>query len=109
MLRKREGEIRSMDEEEEETHITLVLILFIILADFHHISTIGLLACSGVLSETGNVPPSNLSLLSGYAQSKWVAEQIVLRAHSSRRVRVRGVYRPGTLASDSQTGKERGK
>ncbi len=69
----------------------------------HHISTIGLLAGSGVQDETANVPPTALSLLSGYAQSKWVAEQLVIRARERLGVPCR-IYRPGTLSGDSQTG-----
>ena len=72
-------------------------------AVLHHVSTIGLLAGSGVQQEAEEVPSTALSLLSGYAQSKWVAERLVLRA-----VKKMGmpcyVYRPGTLSGDSRTG-----
>src|SRR4051812_10447030 len=48
-------------------------------SSMHHISTIGMLSSSGVVDELHNVPSAALSLLSGYAQSKWVAEQCVVR------------------------------
>ncbi len=46
---------------------------------FHHISTIGMLSSSGTRDESEHVSPRALDVLSGYAQSKWVAEQLVLK------------------------------
>lgn len=72
-------------------------------AVLHHVSTIGLLSGSGVQKELEDVPPVALSLLSGYAQSKWVAEQLVLRA-THRFGLSSCIYRPGTLSGHSLTG-----
>jgi thioester reductase-like protein len=72
-------------------------------APLHHISTIGLLAGSGVLEERAEVPPVALALLSGYAQSKWVAERLVLHSRIRHGIRAR-LYRAGTLAGHSETG-----
>ena len=71
-------------------------------APLHHISTIGLLAGSGVTDERADVPPVALALLSGYAQSKWVAERLVY--HARRRGLGARIYRAGTLAAHSQSG-----
>lgn len=62
----------------------------------HHVSTIGVLSSSGVLDERPDVPSSALSHLSGYAQSKWVAEQCALRyAHTV-------VYRLGSIGGRNE-------
>lgn len=72
-------------------------------AVLHHVSTIGLLAGSGVQDESEEVPSTALPSLSGYAQSKWVAEQLVIRAVRKLLLPC-FIYRPGTLAGHSETG-----
>jgi fatty acid CoA ligase FadD9 len=72
-----------------------------------HVSTVGLLSGSGALSErpVGVAEHGALHRLSGYAQSKFVAEQLVLRA--ARQGRLRGgvsIVRPGTISGDSELG-----
>eukprot|EP01129_Flabellula_baltica_P000383 TRINITY_DN10405_c0_g1_i1.p1 TRINITY_DN10405_c0_g1~~TRINITY_DN10405_c0_g1_i1.p1 ORF type:complete len:267 (-),score=41.75 TRINITY_DN10405_c0_g1_i1:90-890(-) len=67
-----------------------------------HISTIGLLAGSGINIESGSVPSNALSYLSGYAQSKWMAERLVLRAFENGLTG--NIFRPGTLVGDTTSG-----
>lgn len=75
------------------------------LKPLHYISTISVFASPeyGEASEVDeSSDPIYESLLGGYAQSKWVAEKIVLKAFERG---LRGViYRPGTLTGDSESG-----
>lgn len=85
---------------------------------FFHVSTIGILAGTGIRHETKQVPPNSLSYFSGYSQSKWVSEQLVLKAFEKgilENLVLVGVYlidvgisghifRPGTISGDSKTG-----
>lgn len=69
----------------------------------YHISTIAILGHSGIVTESPQIPPTALPLLTGYAQSKWVAENLVHRAFAAG---LRGcVFRPGTISGHSATGK----
>jgi len=68
----------------------------------HHVSTIGMLAGSGTLDEERHIAPVALRILSGYAQSKWVAEQLVHRAADAGMSVT--ISRPGTIAGHSLTG-----
>ena len=54
-------------------------------------------ASSGVFEESEIVEPKALDLLSGYAQSKWVAEQCVLRA-----AKLVTCYRVGSVVQPSR-------
>jgi thioester reductase-like protein len=67
-----------------------------------HVSTLAVLAASdvdaSVLDETTALPPST-HLFGGYAQSKYVAEEIVRRVAPRHQV-----VRPGLLSGDSVTG-----
>lgn len=59
---------------------------------------------TGKLPETVTATPSSASPL-GYSRSKWVAEQICLRAHEQTELRGRvAVVRVGQLTGDSTTG-----
>ena len=71
----------------------------------HHISTLGVLSAgddAGCLLEQESLDSHRDSMLTGYNQSKWVAEKLVTLA------RERGlpvaIYRPGRLTGHSQTG-----
>ena len=69
----------------------------------YHISTIGILSGTGISTELLPTPSSNLYHISGYAQSKWVAEQIVYRAFE--KLQIQGMmFRPGTIGGDSVSG-----
>ena len=66
-----------------------------------HISTLGFVDAAH--AETLEVETSSLSLRSGYAQSKWVAEAVVvegLRRHGADTL----VFRPGVICGCSRTG-----
>ena len=73
---------------------------------FHHISTTSVFdqvaLFDGRTIDEDAIAPLTGEPLTGYAASKWVAEQLVLAA------RARGlaatVYRPGTISGDSRTG-----
>jgi thioester reductase-like protein len=69
--------------------------------DFVHVSTMGFLPLGH--AETRDVSDGGLVAQSGYAQSKWVAEQLVTRAAAERGCRAR-VVRPGVVCGDSATG-----
>jgi thioester reductase-like protein len=69
----------------------------------HYVSTISVFADPEIeLIAEDDLPTSTAGLSSGYSQSKWVAERIVLLA------RERGlpvaIYRPGTVSGHSRTG-----
>lgn len=70
---------------------------------FVHISTVGVLPASLVpLREDESVPLQHLSATNGYAQSKWVAEKMVLRAFKRG---LRGcVVRPASVFCHSESG-----
>jgi amino acid adenylation domain-containing protein/thioester reductase-like protein len=73
----------------------------------HYISTITVFASHGdadVISEEDQPAPPVLrpNLPSGYAQSKWVAEQLAISAQS-RGIPIT-IYRPGRITGDSRTG-----
>ncbi|KAL0481495.1 hypothetical protein AKO1_011220 [Acrasis kona] len=75
---------------------------------FHHISTVGVMQGSnhGVIMEDDveeHGSYARLNALSGYSQSKWVAEQLVRRARS--RGLLTTIFRPGMIGCDSATGK----
>lgn len=70
---------------------------------FYHISTMGLTHGSGVTIETANVPATYIDKLSGYAQSKWVAEQLVTQAATHFGLRA-CIFRLGTISGDSCSG-----
>ncbi|HKX31268.1 MAG TPA: amino acid adenylation domain-containing protein, partial [Blastocatellia bacterium] len=74
---------------------------------FHYVSTISVFSATGPASvireDDEPAPPGDdRRLPAGYAQSKWVAERLVMAA------RARGlpvsIYRPGRIAGDSRTG-----
>ncbi|MBD1813415.1 thioester reductase domain-containing protein [Microcoleus vaginatus DQ-U2] len=72
----------------------------------HFISTVGVF-CSDIYYQAKVVLEQDKladgeSLSEGYGQSKWVAEKLVMTAHS-RGIPVY-IYRPGFIAGDSQTG-----
>ncbi|KAL2914196.1 large subunit of alpha-aminoadipate reductase [Polyrhizophydium stewartii] len=71
------------------------------LKPFHFVSTISTLE-SGDTLESTDLEMSRTSLVGGYAQSKWVAEKLVMRAQS------RGVpatiFRPNRITGDSRHG-----
>jgi thioester reductase-like protein/acyl carrier protein len=65
-------------------------------ADFVHVSTLGFVPPGH--AESGGVPNAGrLVGLTGYAQSKWVAEQLVRRAAAEHRCRARIVREPGVF------------
>jgi myxalamid-type nonribosomal peptide synthetase MxaA len=71
----------------------------------HHVSTIGLLAPEDGTAdvrfrEDDVTPPERLH--SGYAQSKWVAEELVRKAQSRGLRAV--IYRPGGVSGHSRSG-----
>jgi len=73
----------------------------------HYISTITVFASHGeanaISEEDQPVPPVRQpNLPAGYAQSKWVAEQLAISARS-RGIPVT-IYRPGRITGDSRTG-----
>lgn len=65
-----------------------------------HISSVGLMSGSGVRSEL-RVGPTALSRLSGYAQSKWVAESLVLHAQATGLLEAT-VHRVATLFASAE-------
>jgi dTDP-4-dehydrorhamnose reductase/acyl carrier protein len=65
-----------------------------------HISSVGLMSGSGVRAELP-VGPDAVSRLSGYAQSKWVAESLVLHAHAAGLLQAT-VYRVATLFASAE-------
>jgi thioester reductase-like protein len=71
----------------------------------HYVSTVSVFASSKYDREsylTEEAVPYAQGIIGGYAQSKWVAEQLVLKAIAGG---LRGwVYRLGTIAGDSNTG-----
>ena len=72
-------------------------------AQLHHMSTLSLLDASrdGPIKEA--LTPSPPLLSSGYAQSKWAAEQVVKAAAEGKGLCAR-VYRLGTMAADEASG-----
>ncbi|KAJ3279912.1 hypothetical protein HK104_001073, partial [Borealophlyctis nickersoniae] len=68
-----------------------------------YVSTASVLASSGIVSETPDVPPTHLNSLGGYPQSKWVAQHLIHRA-VSRRGLTGCVVRPGTIAGPATGG-----
>ena len=71
-------------------------------AAVHFVSTISVFGLgSSVVDEAAALPPADV-LHDGYAQSKWVAEKLVLAA-GDRGLPVR-IYRPGRIAGHSETG-----
>ncbi len=69
---------------------------------FCYISTIGVVPVTMVASETDSVPPEHLDSISGYNQSKWVAERRVLVA--LKRGLPGCVIRPANIFGHSSTG-----
>lgn len=69
--------------------------------DFVHVSTMGFLPLGH--TETRAVSHAGLVAQSGYAQSKWVAEQLVRHAAAEHECRAR-IIRPGVICGDSRTG-----
>nr|KAJ3407113.1 large subunit of alpha-aminoadipate reductase [Polyrhizophydium stewartii] len=71
------------------------------LKPFHYVSTISTLAYGDTLENT-DLEMSRTSLIRGYAQSKWMAEKLVMRAQS------RGVpatiFRSNRISGDSRHG-----
>ena len=70
-------------------------------ADFVHISTMGFLPLGHAESRT--VADGGLATQTGYAQSKWVSEQLVSYAAEHMHCRAR-IVRPGVVCGDSSTG-----
>eukprot|EP01052_Picozoa_sp_SAG31_P010686 SAG31_NODE_592_length_13726_cov_7.188082_6_plen_916_part_00 len=70
-------------------------------ADFVHVSTMGFLPLGH--AETRECVSTSLVAQSGYAQSKWVAEQLVTSATSQHGCRAR-IVRPGVVCGDSKAG-----
>jgi amino acid adenylation domain-containing protein/thioester reductase-like protein len=76
------------------------------LKSVHHISTLSILHTGG--HDDGRVYAEDTDLdlngapFGGYAQSKWVAEKLVMAA--GRRGVPVAIYRPGLVAGDSETG-----
>jgi thioester reductase-like protein len=77
----------------------------------HYISSNAVLpvdaAASEVFEEDTDLLPMSTRIQGGYAQTKWVAEQLVYKAMSGGLPAV--VYRCGNLAGDSQSGAWNGK
>ena len=75
-------------------------------SQFHYISTLNVVSPTdyppGAIISENDPLPHHAGLASGYAQSKWVAEKLLMQA------RLRGlpvyVYRLGTISGDSTTG-----
>ena len=68
----------------------------------HHISTVGMLG--GTLDEVFEVPLSSRhENTGGYAQSKWVGEQLVNKFHQTTSSNV-CIYRPSTIFGSTATG-----
>eukprot|EP01043_Picozoa_sp_COSAG02_P017771 COSAG02_NODE_814_length_16879_cov_4.389928_3_plen_1226_part_00 len=70
-------------------------------ADFVHVSTMGFLPLGH--AESRMVADSGLAAQTGYAQSKWVSEQLVSYAAEQLQCRAR-IVRPGVVCGDSSTG-----
>lgn len=70
-------------------------------AKFIHISTLGFL--DGGHPESTLVSPISLAGKSGYAQSKWVAEQLVWQAQEHLGLQAL-VFRPGAICGDPSSG-----
>jgi fatty acid CoA ligase FadD9 len=70
-------------------------------ADFVHISTMGFLPLGH--AESRMVADGGLAAQTGYAQSKWVSEQLVSYAAEHMHCRAR-IVRPGVVCGDSSTG-----
>lgn len=72
----------------------------------HHISTLGVFDQVAFFNqrkiEEGTLPELLAEPLTGYAASKWVAEQLVISARD--RGLVATIHRPGTIAGASDTG-----
>jgi thioester reductase-like protein len=70
----------------------------------HHISTLSVIPPGRYEHAVTEVEPlvSSVGLHEGYAQSKWVADQLVLRA-AERRLPVT-IYRPGRITGHTKTG-----
>ena len=69
----------------------------------HHISTMGVFPPSTkVLRESASIDDCWQELENGYAQSKWVAEKLLMEAQS--RGLPLSIYRPSTITGHSQTG-----
>jgi len=77
----------------------------------HHVSTLGTLGVYRALGQTppgidADARPLNVGQATGYFQSKWVAEQMVLEAR--RRGLTATVHRPGLVTGHSRTGVDSG-
>ena len=70
-------------------------------ADFVHVSTMGFLPLGH--AESRVVADGGLASQTGYAQSKWVSEQLVSYAAQHMQCRAR-IVRPGVVCGDSSTG-----
>jgi len=69
---------------------------------FFHVSTIGLLSGSGIREELVHDTAKGFTTLSGYAQTKYIAENLVVKALEAG---LNGaVFRPGTISGDSASG-----
>ena len=67
----------------------------------NYISTVGCVC--GVKEETLDIPADRLSVVGGYPQSKWVAEQLIKKI--SEKGYPVNIFRPSTIFMNSKTGK----
>eukprot|EP00455_Lapot_gusevi_P033593 TRINITY_DN3675_c0_g1_i1.p1 TRINITY_DN3675_c0_g1~~TRINITY_DN3675_c0_g1_i1.p1 ORF type:complete len:1144 (-),score=367.23 TRINITY_DN3675_c0_g1_i1:115-3546(-) len=74
------------------------------LKPFHHISTLSVFPDGPYPNRLPESTPltSSIGLHEGYAQSKWVADKVVLQAHQDNIPVV--IYRPGRITGDQKTG-----
>ncbi|MBV9787437.1 MAG: thioester reductase domain-containing protein [Chloroflexi bacterium] len=84
------------------THEVLRLACQTTAKPLHLISTLSVFPRSQTLLAEDDTPELEVGVTNGYTESKWVAEQLALAARS-RGLPVT-VYRPGSIAGDSQTG-----